>query len=139
MNKTDFKIIKEIPKEEYNIAINIYNECFNKNTTNIATPLLGNLLGLYLDNTLIGIAQIDYFNNIMDNQKQAIINNFCIKKEYQHQGYGNYLLNECIKYLKNKGINKINMTSNKNRIYAHMLYQKNNFEIIDTILLNKNI
>ena len=131
--------IKEIPAEEYNLAINIYNECFNKKTTNINTPLLGNLLGLYLDNTLIGIIQIEYFNNIMNNQKQAIINNFCIKKEHQHKGYGNYLLNECFKFLKNKGINKINLTSNKNRVYAHMLYKKNNFEIIDTYLLNKNI
>ena len=131
--------VREIQKEEYNIAINIYNECFNKNTISINTPLLGNLLGLYLDNILIGIVQIDYINNIMEDQKQAIINNFCIKKEFQHKGYGNYLLNECFKYLKNKGINKINLTSNKNRIYAHMLYRKNDFEIIDTCLLNKNI
>ena len=89
----------------------------------------------------IKLLQIDanYLNNIMENKQQAIINNFCIKKEFQHKGYGNYLLNECFKYLKNKGINKINLTSNKNRIYAHMLYKKNDFEIIDTCLLSKDI
>jgi len=131
--------IKEVPINDYNIALNIYNECFNKDTTNIKLEPLGTLLGLYLNNQLIGITQIDYLNNIMENTKQAIINNFCIKKEYQHQGYGHIFLNECIKYLKQKEITKITLTSNKNRIYAHKLYQKNNFTKIDTIILNKNI
>ena len=71
--------------------------------------------------------------------KKAIINSFCIKKEHRHKGYGNYFLNECIKYLKDKDIDHLNITSNKNRIYAHMLYKKNNFEIIDTIILKKNL
>ena len=132
-------IIKEIPKQEYNIALTIYNECFNKNIKEITIPLSGNLLGLYINNALIGLTQINYINNIMENKKQAIINSFCIKKEYQNKGYGNYFLNECIKYLKKKNINKINMTSNKNRTFAHRLYQKNNIEIIDTTLFNKNI
>ena len=132
-------IIKKIPIKDYDIAISIYNECFNKKQKSIDIPLLGDLIGLYLNNTLIGLVQIDYINNIMENTKQAIINNFCIKKEYQNKGYGNYLLNECIKYLKEKNIKKINLTSNKNRIYAHKIYNKNNFEIINTIYLNKDI
>ena len=131
--------IKEITKEEYNIALNIYNECFNKNNTNIDIPLLGNLIGLYLNEHLIGMVQIDYINNIMENTKMATINSFCIKKEYQNKGYGNYFLNECIKYLREKNIDKVNLTSNRDRIYAHRIYQKNNFNMIDTILLNKDI
>lgn len=132
-------IVKKIPNNELNIALEIFNECFNKNNKNINIPLLGDLFGLYKNNILIGILQIDYINNFLENTKIAIINNFCIKKEFRNKGYGNFLLNECIKYLKERNIDKISLTSNKNRIYAHMLYKKNNFEIIDTIILNKDL
>ena len=33
----------------------------------------------------------------------------------------------------------LNLTSNSKRKYAHQLYQKNNFTIIDTVFLNKDI
>ena len=132
-------IVKEIVNDEINIALDIYNECFNRNTKKIDISLIGDLLGLYIDDNLVGIIQIDYINNIMENERIAIINNFCIKKEYRNKGYGNYLLNEAIDYLKDKGINKINLTSNKNRVYAHMLYKKNNFLEVDTIMLNKEL
>lgn len=132
-------IVKKIQNTEFDLALDIFNECFNKKNKSINIQLLGDLFGLYKANILIGILQIDYINNIMDNEKIAIINNFCIKKEYRNKGYGNFLLNECIKYLKENNINKINLTSNKNRVYAHMLYKKNNFNIIDTIMLNKDL
>lgn len=131
--------VKLLSKKDYNLAQELYCESFNKEKKEITIPILGDLLGLFLNNELIGICQIDYINNLLENQKQAIINNFCIKKEYRNKGYGNYLLNEIIKYLQEKNIDKINITSNKNRVYAHMLYKKNNFKIIDTILLNKNL
>ena len=131
--------IKILPKKDYNIAKELYCDSFNRTPQDLTLSLLGDILGLYLDNVLIGIAQIDYINNLFENKKIAIINSFCIKKEHRNKGYGNYFLNECIKYLKNKNIDKINITSNKNRVYAHMLYKKNNFKIIDTILLTKDI
>ena len=131
--------VRLLTENEFNNAQKLYCQSFNKENNSITIPLLGDLLGLFKDTELIGIAQIDYINNILENKKQAIINSFCIKNEYRHQGYGNFLLNECINYLKNKDIDKINVTSNKNRVYAHMLYKKNNFEIIDTVVLNKNL
>ena len=131
--------VKLLSKKDYNLAQELYCESFNKEKKEITIPILGDLLGLFLNNELIGICQIDYINNLLENQKQAHINSFCIKKDYRNKGYGNYLLNEIIKYLQEKNIDKINITSNKNRVYAHMLYKKNNFEIIDTILLNKNL
>lgn len=131
--------LKLLTKEDYIIAQKLYCESFNKKETNISIPLLGEIIGLYLKNELIGIAQIDYLNNLFENKKQAIINSFCIKKEYRNKGYGNYLLNGCINYLKEKDIKEITITSNKNRIYAHKLYKKNNFQIIDTIFLKKDL
>lgn len=131
--------VKILTKNEYNKAQQLYCESFNKKKQNITLPLIGEIIGLYKNNKLIGIAQIDYINNLLENKKQAIINSFCIKKEHRHKGYGNYLLNECINYLKSKNIDYLTVTSNKNRVYAHMLYKKNNFEIIDTIILKKDL
>lgn len=131
--------VKILTKEDYNIALELYCQSFNKEKKELTIPLLGELIGLYLNKELIGIAQIDYLNNLFENRSQAIINSFCIKQEYRNQGYGNYLLNSCINYLKKKNINQINITSNKNRVYAHMLYKNNNFEPIDTILLKKDL
>lgn len=132
-------IIKELPKSELENAKKLYCDSFNKELKETNIKLNGTILGLYLDNTLIGIAQIDYINNYFENKKIAYINSLCIKKEYRHQGYGDQLLKACIQISQEKKADIINLTSNKNRVYAHMLYQKNNFEIVDTILLKKEL
>ncbi|MCI6265657.1 MAG: GNAT family N-acetyltransferase [Erysipelotrichaceae bacterium] len=131
--------IKELPKEDFEQAKQLYCESFNKPYQPTTIELLGKIIGIYQENQLIGIAQIDYINNVFENKRIAYINSFCIKKEYHHQGYGDKLLKECIQIIKKNQGNLINMTSNKNRVYAHMLYEKNNFETIDTILLKKEI
>lgn len=132
-------IIKELPITDIEQAKKLYCESFHKPIPQTTLKALGTILGVYLNEELIGIAQIDYINNIFENKRIAIINSFCIKEHYRHQGYGTLLLKECIKISKNNNCNAINLTSNKNRIYAHMLYEKNDFNPIDTILLNKNI
>lgn len=131
--------VKILTKENYNEAMKIYALCFEKAEKNIELPLLGDLLGFYIDDVLIGITQIDYINNLFENKKIAYINSFCIKKEYQNKGYGDLFFKQCINYLKQNDVDKINLTSNKTRKYAHLLYKKNGFEIIDTILLNKDL
>lgn len=132
-------IIKKLDKQDFETAKQLYCDCFHKSYQKTTIPLTGTIIGLYLETELIGIAQMDYINNVFDNKKICYINSFCIKKEYRHQGYGNKLLNECLKIAHDNQANMINMTSNKNRIYAHMLYQKNNFEPINTILLKKDL
>ena len=98
-----------------------------------------NLIGLYLNNELVGLAQLDYLENNFENTKIAYINNFCIKENYRHQGLGDNLLKECLNIAKTNGATQIQLTSNKKRVYAHMLYNKNGFKTIDTILLKKEI
>lgn len=133
-------IIKEIPQTDYQEVYQLYCDSFNKKTVNKHPNInTKNLIGLYLDNELIGLAQLDYFDNNFENVKIAYLNNFCIKEKYRHQGFGDTLLKECLNIAKTNGATSIQLTSNKNRIYAHMLYQKNNFQIIDTIFLKKEI
>lgn len=134
-------IIKEIDKNNLKDAVNLYCECFNKEKTLIDVELNEDesIVGIYLEENLIGLVQLSYINNIFENKKICHINSFCIKKEYRHQGYGDTLLKECLRIAKDNNVDIVNMTSNKNRVYAHMLYQKNNFEVVDTIFLKKDI
>jgi len=132
-------IVKELESIDLDNAKELYCSCFNKTMKDITIPLLGNVIGAYLGGELIGLAQIDYINNIFENVRIGYINSFCIKAEYRHQGYGSILLDECIKLIKLNGGNVINLTSNKNRIYAHMLYNKFGFEKVDTVVVKKQI
>lgn len=132
-------VIRELKMEEFKMASDLYCECFNKEKKDVTLPLMGNVIGLFLDNRLIGMAQIDFINNIFEDEKIYYINSFCIKDGYRHKGYGTALLDWCINFIKLSGGTMINMTSNKNRVYAHMLYKKMGFEVVDTVLLKKDI
>lgn len=132
-------IFKEIESYEVDNAMSLYWDSFGKKKKDIDVSLLGMVIGAYLDGELIGIAQIDYINNVFENSKIGYINSFCIKKNYRHQGYGRMLLDECIKIIKLNGGNVVKLTSNKNRVYAHMLYDSMGFEKIDTVFLKKDI
>ena len=132
-------IIKELTKDDLKEAQKIYCKNFNKEYKKITIEPPTILLGLFTENTLIGIAQIDFLNKYFENQKIAYINGVCIKKEYQGQGYGDKFLKACIKICKENNADLINLTSNKTRTSAHRLYAKNNFEIVDTILFKKDL
>lgn len=137
--RSENMIIKEIPKEDYESAMQLYCLCFEKKYKQIELPLLGNLIGLYIDNNLVGIAQIDYINNLLENKRIAYINSFCIHPDYRNKHLGDTLLKECINICKKNNCNYINLTSNKNRTIANKIYKNNNFEIIDTRILKKDI
>lgn len=132
-------IVREVDVNDLEQAKIIYCESFNKEYKDINIDINGTILGLYLDNKLIGITQIDYINNYFENKKIAYINSFCISNQYRNQGYGDYLLNKCINIIRDNGADVIKLTSNKNRVYAHMLYRKNEFEIVDTVILKKEL
>ena len=133
------KIFDFEDEQDLEKAFQIYQDCFQvkrkEHNLKITTPLLG----LYQNENLIGICQINFINNIFENERIAYINSFGISPKEQHQGYGDYFLKEIIQYCKNNKATKINLTSNKNRKHAHKLYIKNNFNIIDTTFFNKNI
>ena len=132
-------LIRKLEVHEYELAKELYCDSFFKDKQDIKLELLGEIIGLFLDNELIGMVQLDFINHIFEDIKILYINGFCIKKEYRHQGYGDKLLKWCISYAKEYSFDMIQMTSNKNRVYAHMLYEKNDFEIVDTLVLKKDI
>lgn len=127
INKNDFKKINDI-----------YNECFNKEYL-VKEKLNNNIYVFEKDKIIIGMFQIDYIEDIFKNIKYAYINNLCIKKEYQNQGYGSILIKEIEKLAIDNKCQYITLTSNKERICAHKLYIKNNYKIIDTNIFKKEL
>lgn len=142
-----FMIIRELAWENLMEASNLYCNCFQKekkeifekDVSCISDMLPHHLFGLFLQEELIGMVQIDFLYLHFENQKIAYINSFCIKEDYQNRGFGDKLLKWCIQYAKDNQADKINMTSNKQRIYAHMLYQKNGFSPVDTVIFKKEL
>lgn len=132
-------IIKEIDTDDYHNAINLYCLCFNKEYKEIKLPLLGNLVGLYLEEKLIGLAQIDYINNVLESKKIAYINSLCIHPNYRNKRLGDKLLKECIKISKEKKCDYINLTSNPNRLIANKMYKSNDFIPLETKILKKDL
>ncbi len=132
-------IVKEIELKDYQEACSIYQECFENGQFPKKLEKVNGLLGLYQENILIGVAQIYFFDNFFEGKRIAFINSLCIHKSFQNQGWGDFFLKEIIQFCKKMGASRIQLTSNRKRIYAHKLYQKNSFEEIDTIYLKKEI
>ena len=132
-------VVKELLNKDLDKAYLIYADSFGKEITNSSLTLLGKIIGIYVDNILVGFCQIDYLNDIFANEKRAYINSFCIDSKYRNMGYGDKLLKGCINILEKESINYINMTSNKKRIIAHKLYEKNGFSIVDTCIFKRNL
>lgn len=130
--------VKKIDTSDIERAKTIYQKCFEKKNCH-SRGNLDSLLGLYLNQELIGIAQIDFIDNYFEGIKIAILNSFGIDPEFQNQGYGDYFLKECLRFCQRKGAVKMQLTSKRQRIYAHHLYQKNGFVELDTVLLEKKI
>lgn len=131
--------LQPLKRKDRKKAFQIYENSFNAKKKKHTLKNNAILLGYYRNKTLIGIVQINIINNIFENEKIAYINSFCIDPKEQNKGYGNLFLKDVISYCQKKKINKINLTSNQNRVFAHKLYQKNDFEVIDTIFLKKDL
>lgn len=71
----------------------------------------------------IGYGHIDF-----DSSKNWI--GICILEEYQGKGFGNLILNRLIQIAKDKSINELFLSVDKNNIKAFKLYEKMGFTII---------
>lgn len=125
-------IFENVRYSDFDIANDIYCECFAKERKEQYLHNAENLFGLYMDDKLIGIVQIDFIPLAFENKRIAYINSFCIKKEFQHKGYSSILLQKCITYIKDNKATVIQLTSNPSRIVANKLYRSFAFNKIDT-------
>lgn len=67
-----------------------------------------------------------YSNNY--ETKQAFITLFCVSESNQHIGLGTELMNECIRFCKEKGMEEIKLEVRNNNLKAINFYKKNGFD-----------
>lgn len=132
-------VVRKLMDNELNLALDLYCDSFLKEKKNSNLKLLGEVFGVFLDDELMGMVQFDFIHHIFEDKKILYINGFCIKNSYRNQGYGDKLLKWCISFAKGHQVDIIQLTSNKTRIYAHQLYEKNGFEIVNTTIFKKDI
>ena len=121
--------------------IDLFNECFNKNIVYHDFNNSNNniIIVAEIEDTIIGMLEIDFIENNIQNSKYAIINNVCVDNKYRHMGIGKLLLNSAEVICKDNNCSYINLTSNKTRSEAHALYKKENYKIIDTCIFRKDL
>lgn len=133
--------IRKILNSDQTAITDLFNECFEKNILyhdfNISKN--SDIIIAEINEEIVGVLEIDFVFNVIQNIKFAIINNVCVKEKYRKIGIGELLIKNAEEICKNEKCSYINLTSNKSRTSAHALYQKENYKIIDTCLLKKDL
>ena len=83
-----------------------------------------------INNVPVSYSHIDFENNIF-------WIGVCILKDYQSKGYGSIILNKLIAIAKQKQINILTLTVDKNNHHAIKLYEKHGFQI--SSILHKSL
>lgn len=134
-------IIRKIIASDKVELIDLFNSCFDKNILYHDLDLTDNshIIVAEIDNKVVGILEINYIYNIIQNYKYAIFNNVCVMKEYRNMGIGKLLLKSAEDICKKEKCKFINLTSNSTRIEAQALYKKEGYKIINTTLFKKDL
>lgn len=89
----------------------------------------GRLLGIFLDNSLIGFAII---MRVLDDNNSSYIVEMAVEKKYNNQGYGTKLLQEVIDQLKKIGISRVLLHVDPRNFNAiHIYTDRFNFKICE--------
>ena len=132
-------VVRKLMANELEMALELYCDSFLKEKKNSNLDLLGEVFGMFLEDELIGMVQFDFIHHIFEDTKILYVNGFCIRDSYRNQGYGDKLLKWCLAFANEHHVDVIQLTSNKTRVYAHKLYEKNGFETVDTVIFKKDI
>ena len=140
--------IKEIDQKEFELCYELdsaticlwtkkqWQSEFNKSGTKVVAILLKKkIIGIYVVQTIIDEAQINYFS---------------IKQRFRRKGYGSYLMNYLIKQCKKLDVKKLLLEVSETNSIAEDFYSKFNFLTVgirknyykdgtDAVLKEKNL
>lgn len=128
-DENDIKKVINLIKDTFNIS-NIPNIELLKNPRFV-------ILKKYDD--VIGTSMLTIKYDPIKNIKILYIDYVCVDKKYQHMGYGKEMFLNIEKIAKEEGIDYLELTSNKKRVYAREMYLKLGMEIKDTDIFIKKI
>ena len=111
----------EIVKTINNDTLEIWNEC-------LQNPLVNIFIGEY-DNKIITSCVLVIVPNLTRGARHfSLVENVITHPDYRKRGYASSLLNYVIDYSKKKNCYKIMLLSSKDRVQAHLLYEKLGFD-----------
>lgn len=125
---SDLESLNELLETTFNVKKTNKKSC-NDNLELIA----------FFDNKVIGYL---VFSKLYDSVKDTYygqINYVCVRDEYRNKGVATKLLDEVFLFSKKENISYIELTSNKKRIEANLLYKNKGFVIRDTNVFRKEI
>ena len=142
-------IFKKTSLEDLKETIELCNEVFEE-TTNLefakkvfeSTENDPNQIYIngYVDGKIIAHTKLTIIPTIYEEMNTyAIINHFCVKKEYRRQHIGIKLLEEIMVICKEKNCTSIKLWSKNFRIPAHSCYDKFGFKKLDAGFFEKEV
>ena len=121
-------------------VINLIKDTFNiSNIPNIELLKNPRFVILKKDDDLTGTSMLTIKYDPIKNIKTLYIDYVCVDKKYQHMGYGKEMFLNIEKIAKEEGIDYLELTSNKERVYAREMYLKLGMEMKDTDIFIKKI
>jgi len=133
--------IRKTLASDHTAIIDLFNRCFHKNILyhdfNLDNDNI--IIIAEVEERIIGLLEIDFITNRVQNTKYAMINNVCVDEVFRQFGIGTLLIKSAEDICKQHNCSFINLTSNKSRTEAHALYKKEGYHIIDTCILKKDL
>lgn len=133
--------IRKTLASDHTAIIDLFNRCFHKNILyhdfNLAHDNI--IIVAEVEERIIGLLEIEFIINKVQNTKFAMINNVCVDEVFRQFGIGSLLIKSAEEICKKHNCSFINLTSNKSRTDAHALYKKEGYYIIDTCILRKDL
>ena len=90
-----------------------------------------------MDGEVVGYLTITKIRDIIDGRYKYHIDNVCSDVSYRGKGVGTLLMNRVVEMAHKDDVKVIELTSKKERVEAHNLYKKFDFEIVDTCLFRR--
>ena len=121
---------------EINEVSSLIKEAFDIELDNNSFFLLDNqrILLLKDNDKVVGMVLITLKSDPFKNKRTYYLDYLCVRNEYQHRALGRKIFERVIELAKEKNINRIELTSRKERISARKIYLDYGMKIRDTDL-----
>ena len=129
-------IVREYNDEDFEEVNKLLYETFNYSKANIRNDMSHEFVGVY-DSKIIGYFILNEMIDIVRNLKFYHLDYVCVDENYRGRGFAKSMMEYAIKYAKDTGACRIDLTSGNKRIAAHKLYLGLGFLKRDTSVFRK--
>ena len=131
-------IVREYTDDDFDDVYRIVYESLNYKKNNIKNSKAHEFVGVY-DAKVVGYFILNEMIDIIRNLKIYHIDYVCVDKKYRGNGFGKAMMEWAIKYAKDAGACRIELTSGNQRIIAHNMYLSLGFIKRDSSIFRKVI